>query len=64
MHVSVIQEIESDEVVQETLGSDIPINAMQLDAENPNPTGDSWTGDADLEVHKCSPRNISSKFRT
>ena len=54
VHVSVIQEIESDEVVQETVGSDIPMNAMQLDVENPNSTGDSWTGDADLEVHSNS----------
>jgi hypothetical protein len=41
-------------LVQETVGSDVQINAMQLDAENPNPTCDSWTGDADLEVHPNS----------
>ncbi|EDR06924.1 uncharacterized protein LACBIDRAFT_328290 [Laccaria bicolor S238N-H82] len=30
------------------------IYQLQLDAENPNSTGDSWTGDADLEVHPNS----------
>ena len=54
VHVSVIQEIESDEVVHETVGSDIPMNAMQLDAVNPNSTVDTWTDEADLEVHPNS----------
>jgi hypothetical protein len=57
VHVSVIQEIESDEAIQETVAA---INAPQLDAENPSLTDDSWTADADLELdHNVSPENLA-----
>lgn len=55
VHVSVIQEIESDEAIQETVAA---INAPQLDAENPSLTDDSWTADADLDLdHNVCPES-------
>ena len=61
VHVSVIQEIESDEATQETVALEMPINDIQLDDETPSLTDNSWTADADLEVDHNAPPEKSAQ---